>query len=101
MEVRMLAHTYETWNTTEYLIGIILNNECTHVGVFEKKNCLEHKNLFWNYIVVKKENIQPDVSLRFQAIPMFPTSINYLSYQKLKEAKIIQLFLFIYSSYLR
>ena len=83
------------------LISIILNNECTHVGaIWEKKNCLEHKNLFWNY-KVKKANIEPDVSFRSEAIPMLPTSINSPSYQKLKEAKIIQIFLFIHSSYLR
>lgn len=37
MEVKMLAHIYKTWNTIEYLILIILNNECTHVGAIWEK----------------------------------------------------------------
>lgn len=51
-------------------------------------------------ICKKKAIIKPDVSLRLGAIPVFPTSINSPSYQKLK-ANIVQIFLFIRSSYLR
>lgn len=40
--VKVTTWKLECWliNTTEYLIGIILNNECTHVGAIQEKNCL-------------------------------------------------------------
>lgn len=50
IEIRMLAHIYETWNSTEYLILRILNNECTHVGaIWEKELSTTQKSLLELY----------------------------------------------------
>lgn len=69
------------------------------LGQFQKNNCLEtQKSLLELY--KKTANIEPDISLRFGAIPVFPLSISSPSHQNLAEAKIVQIFLFIHPSYL-
>ena len=98
MEVGILAHKYY-WIPN----SIILNNACTHVGATqEKRNCLvTQKCLLKLYSKKKKKaSTEPDVSLRFGAKPVFPSSINSSSQENSKGAKIVQIFLFIHPSYI-
>lgn len=64
-------------------------------GQFEKNNCLlTQKSLLELYSKKKKKkekkkaNTEPDTSLRFRAIPLFPISVKSPSLQNLEEAQI-------------